>query len=44
MIPLRDLGRAAATGGVAWWAHVGGFVAGIVLLKVFPIRGRERGK
>jgi membrane associated rhomboid family serine protease len=23
-----------ATGGVAWWAHVGGFVAGIVLVKL----------
>jgi hypothetical protein len=36
-----SLGR-ASTGGVAWWAHVGGFVAGIVLLKVFSIRGRGR--
>jgi membrane associated rhomboid family serine protease len=25
---------AAATGGVAWWAHVGGFLAGIFLTKV----------
>jgi membrane associated rhomboid family serine protease len=38
-----SLGRAAATGGVAWWAHVGGFVAGVVFLKVFSIRGRGRG-
>ena len=31
------------TGGVAFWAHVGGFVAGIVLIKVFPERpGRYR--
>jgi len=37
-----SLGRAAATGGVAWWAHVGGFVAGMVFLKVFSIRGRGR--
>lgn len=37
-----SLGRAAATGGVAWWAHVGGFVAGVVFLKVFSIRGRKR--
>jgi membrane associated rhomboid family serine protease len=28
-------------GGVAVWAHVGGFVAGIVLLKVFPSRPRR---
>jgi membrane associated rhomboid family serine protease len=33
----------AGGGGVAWWAHVGGFVAGIVLLKVFenPKRCQE---
>lgn len=24
-----------ATSGIAWWAHIGGFVAGMVLLKVF---------
>ena len=32
-----------STGGVAFWAHVGGFVAGIILIKVFPQRpGRYR--
>lgn len=25
-------------GGVAWWAHVGGFIAGIILINVFPRR------
>lgn len=25
-------------GGVAWWAHVGGFVAGIVLVRLFVVR------
>lgn len=25
-------------GGIAFWAHVGGFVAGIVLIKVLPER------
>lgn len=31
------------TGGIAFWAHVGGFVAGIVLIKIFPQRpGRYR--
>ena len=25
----------ATQGGVAWWAHVGGFVAGIVLVLLF---------
>jgi membrane associated rhomboid family serine protease len=29
---------AQTTGGIAFWAHVGGFVAGIVLIKVFPQR------
>lgn len=30
-------------GGVAFWAHVGGFVAGILLIKIFPQRpGRDR--
>jgi hypothetical protein len=37
-----SLGREAGTGGVAWWAHVGGFVAGVVFLKAFSIRGRGR--
>jgi membrane associated rhomboid family serine protease len=26
------------SGGTAWWAHVGGFVIGILLLRVFPRR------
>jgi membrane associated rhomboid family serine protease len=25
-------------GGVAWWAHVGGFVVGIILLHLFAPR------
>ncbi len=29
------------SGGIAFWAHVGGFVAGIVLIKVFPERQRR---
>ena len=28
-------------GGIAFWAHVGGFVAGIVLIKLFPARVRR---
>jgi membrane associated rhomboid family serine protease len=27
-----------AGGGVAWWAHVGGFVAGVILVKLFARR------
>jgi membrane associated rhomboid family serine protease len=32
---------AQTSGGIAFWAHVGGFVAGIVLIKVFPERPRR---
>jgi membrane associated rhomboid family serine protease len=28
-------------GGIAFWAHVGGFVAGIALIKIFPERPRR---
>jgi membrane associated rhomboid family serine protease len=28
-------------GGVAVWAHVGGFIAGMLMIKVFPERGRR---
>ncbi len=30
------------TGGVAWWAHIGGFVTGLVLLRVFAQRRARR--
>ncbi len=34
---LASLGdQAAASGGVAWWAHIGGFIAGLIL--IFPMR------
>ena len=29
---------ARTAGGIAFWAHVGGFVAGIVMIKIFPQR------
>jgi membrane associated rhomboid family serine protease len=29
-------------GGVAFWAHVGGFLAGIILIKLFPQRAQTR--
>lgn len=29
-------------GGVAWWAHVGGFIAGIVLVRLFVVRRSVR--
>ena len=28
-------------GGVAFWAHVGGFIAGVVMIKIFPERQRR---
>jgi membrane associated rhomboid family serine protease len=31
----------AAGGGIAFWAHVGGFAAGVALIKMFPTRPRR---
>jgi len=33
-----SIAETSDTGGIAFWAHVGGFVAGIVLIKVLPER------
>jgi membrane associated rhomboid family serine protease len=30
-----------STGGIAFWAHVGGFIAGIAMIKLFPSRPRR---
>jgi len=38
---MVSLAGARAAGGVAWWAHVGGFVAGMVLLPLF-LKPRKR--
>jgi membrane associated rhomboid family serine protease len=32
----------AMSGGVAWWAHIGGFIAGILLLFAFGVRRLRR--
>jgi len=32
---VNAAGSSVAMGGVAWWAHVGGFIFGMVLLKLF---------
>jgi membrane associated rhomboid family serine protease len=32
-----DIFMPSMGGGIAWWAHIGGFVAGLVLLPVFLI-------
>ena len=38
---LSSAGMGHDVGGVAFWAHVGGFVAGFLLIKVFPARSRR---
>lgn len=38
-----SLGRTSAlSGGVAWWAHIGGFLVGMLLLKVIAPRSSAR--
>lgn len=39
---LGMLGEGSQTGGVAYAAHIGGFVAGLVLIKFFDIGNRNR--
>jgi len=34
--------RSYTGGGVAWFAHIGGFIAGMLLIKLFPSRQRWR--
>ncbi|HHS98430.1 MAG TPA: rhomboid family intramembrane serine protease [Chloroflexi bacterium] len=41
LFALAAPGVIGTYGGVAWWAHVGGFVAGLLLVKAFE-RRRER--
>jgi hypothetical protein len=36
-----SVAHARDVGGVAFWAHVGGFVAGMVMIKLFPERRRR---
>lgn len=36
------LGRGAETGGIAWWAHIGGFVAGLLLVRLLARREPEQ--
>jgi membrane associated rhomboid family serine protease len=35
------LASPSATGGVAWWAHIGGFAAGFALVRLFARRSRR---
>lgn len=39
---LTVMTGAQAFGGVAWWAHVGGFVAGLVMVKLFAYQRYPR--
>jgi membrane associated rhomboid family serine protease len=41
VVGAASLSAGAGGGGVAWWAHVGGFVAGALLQLVFRRRGGE---
>lgn len=39
---IRAAGSHAAVSGIAWWAHIGGFIFGMLFLKMFvalPVRG-----
>jgi membrane associated rhomboid family serine protease len=35
-------GSAGSSGGVAYWAHIGGFIAGVILIKLMAPRNRRR--
>jgi len=37
---VAGLAAPSLAGGVAWWAHIGGFVAGVVLVRLFARRHR----
>ena len=39
---FAELGQATAGSGVAWWAHVGGFVAGLLLILLLRNRNQRR--
>ena len=39
---VAELGAATAGSGVAWWAHVGGFIAGVVLILLLRNQNRRR--
>lgn len=39
---FAEIGQATAGSGVAWWAHIGGFIAGAILIWLFRRRTRPR--
>ena len=38
---LTAVSQTAQMGGIAFWAHVGGFAAGVILIKMFPERAHR---
>jgi membrane associated rhomboid family serine protease len=43
---INATGASGGTGGIAWWAHIGGFLSGLIFLKLFttlPELGLSRG-
>jgi membrane associated rhomboid family serine protease len=48
VLQFASLGDTGTGGGVAYWAHIGGFIAGVVLIKLFmvgrppPLQGRPK--
>jgi len=39
---ISGLNASAETGGVAWFAHIGGFIAGFALIKIFEILPKNK--
>jgi membrane associated rhomboid family serine protease len=42
LLSLGHLGAGGSFSGIAWWAHIGGFLAGLVVVAVLFGRGRSR--
>jgi membrane associated rhomboid family serine protease len=40
-VGVASLGQSGDAGGVAWWAHIGGFIAGLVLYRSFLSHARD---
>jgi len=39
---ISSVGARAANGGVAYWAHIGGFVLGVIMVKLWPERPQRQ--
>jgi membrane associated rhomboid family serine protease len=40
LLNLGQLGAGASVGGIAWWAHIGGFVFGLLTVRLFTLGRR----